>query len=131
MICSECRKTYRGRPGEVVERGTIAGFCEDCGTQRKYGSFLRGFTNGLFGMLLSFELLAIVYLGSKWQSLVIALGVAVVAYLAVRTAVIRAGEVRYYSENEKKQKTRGQFITGLVVGVVAGGTVFSLIVTAL
>ena len=124
MICSECRRSYQGAPGEVAARGTLAGLCAACGTQPRYASFAAGFGEGLVGIVVSLEVVLIAFLSGGWETIVVFIVSALVVFLLVRATALRSEPVTFRSDEEKKSGTRVQKFVGWISGIAVGALMF-------
>lgn len=133
MICSDCRRQYRGTDEELASLET-RGLCEACGTQWPYQQVAEGFGEGFVFAFVANPLLAILMFGLSYVGLALAAAAAGIAYLFVRGVERKSDKVRYWTAEEREKETRGQRGTGVVVGSLFGMTIgictYSLVVRA-
>lgn len=131
MICSQCQTSYRSEPGEIAAGGTLAGLCERCGTEPRYGAFVRSFGKTLLAAVISVEVLIVAAFFAGWWGIVSLVVIGSILYLLVRSLVLPGDTVRYRKESDRKSRTRGQRFLGLVAGIAAGLGLFRLYLDAL
>ncbi len=120
MICADCKTVYRPTADQLGTVESLAGLCDDCGTEPRFKPFGIAFQYAALSGILAPGLAMLAMLVVDWQRALIPVLLVGVVVFAVRVACGYTRPVRYESSAQRSDRTFEMRVAGGVLGFVVG-----------